>query len=142
MKRFLGLAVLILGMSVPAHAQFSKGGSVAGASSTAGVGPNGGGGYGGGGIGGGGDTGVTNFHVLPVIPPANLPSIAVSGSNDSFEPSSFLPYKQAIAAGQDILNAQHESVAEAAAENSRTPKSKAKALIIEDAVGDPVIAKP
>lgn len=140
MKRLLGLAVLILGMSVPAHAQFSKGSPVAGASSTAGVASNSGGGYGGG-IGGG-DTGVTDFHVLPVIPAANLRSIAVSGSNDSFEPSSFLPYKQAIAAGQDILNAQHESVAEAAAENNRTPKSKAKALIIEDAVGDPVIAKP
>ena len=134
MKRFLGLAVLILGMSVPAHAQSRS--AFAPAGSTGGVTSNGGGGYGGGGgIGGG----VSDFHTLPSVPSTTFRSTAVSGSDATFEPSSFLPYKQAIAVGQDILNAQHESVAEAAAENNRARKSKARAVIVEDAAGDPVI---
>ena len=133
MKRLLGLAVLILGLSVPAHAQSRS--AVVPAGSTGGVVSNGGGGYGGGG------GGVSDFHTLPSVPSTTFRSTAVSGSDATFEPSSFLPYKEAIAVGQDILNAQHESVAEAAAENNRTRKSKAKAVIVENAAGDPVITE-
>jgi len=136
MKRFLGLAALILGLSVPAHAQSRS--AFVPAGSTGGVVSNGGGGYGGGGgIGGG----VSDFHTLPSVPSTTFRSTAVSGSDATFEPSSFLPYKEAIAVGQGILNAQHESVAEAAAENNRTRKSKAKAVIVENAAGDPVITE-
>lgn len=91
---------------------------------------------------GGGMTGPTSFHTLPSIPPASLRSSAVSGSDATFVPSSFLPYSQAIAAGRAVLDEQHSSVAEAAAENSREHRSKAKAAIIENAAGDPVITTP
>jgi hypothetical protein len=68
--------------------------------------------------------------------------MAVSGSESSFVPSTFLPYSQAVVAGQDVLDAQHKSVAEAAAENSRARRPKAKAAFVENAAGDAVIAKP
>jgi hypothetical protein len=142
MKRFLGLTVLIFGLSVPAHAQ-ARGGSAAGGFGSNGVASGGGaGGSGGGAIGGQGQSGVTNFNTLSHVAPANLPSAEVSGSNASFEPSTFLPYGQAIAEGQAVLDAQHKSVAEVAAENSRTRRLRAKASIIENAGGDPVIATP
>jgi hypothetical protein len=102
------------------------------------------GGGGGGGSEGstGGMTGPTSFHVPPAIPPANLRSTAVSGSDATFVPSTFLPYKQAIAAGEAVLDAEHKTVAEAAAENSRTLRPRAKATIIENAAGNPVISTP
>jgi hypothetical protein len=101
----------------------------------------GGGSYGGGGGVSGAESAVT-FPVLPTIPAANLPSSAVSGTDADFVPSTFLPYKQAIAMGQEVLDAQHKSVAEAAAENSQTRRLKAKAAIIENAVGNAVLTKP
>ena len=69
MKRFLGLTVLIFGLSIPAHAQ-AKGGSAVAESD--GVAP---------GLWAArrvgerevsavGTSGVTNFNTLPVIPPA------------------------------------------------------------------------
>ncbi|HEX4002444.1 MAG TPA: hypothetical protein VHX36_07325 [Candidatus Acidoferrales bacterium] len=139
MKRFLGLAVLIFGLSVPAHAQARAGGGMAGMSGSGAAG--GTATSSGGGIGGG-SQGVTNFNTLPVFPPAKLPSSAVSGSDRTFEPSTFLPYDEAIAAGQQVLDAEHKSLVEAAAESSRQPRLKAKAEIIENAAGDPVIATP
>jgi hypothetical protein len=141
MKRFLGLTVLILGLSVPAHAQSSKGGGAVAGASSGGVLSNGGGGGNGGGAAGGSVTGVS-FHTLPVIPPANLRSTAVSGTDDSFVPSTFLPYDRAVAAGQGVLDARDKSVAEAAAENSRAHRLKARTAIIENAAGDAVIATP
>jgi hypothetical protein len=137
MKRFLGLAILILGLSVPAHAQVRAGASSAGTSVGGGMGSAGGGGGMGGGM-----SGPTNFNTLPAIPQANLPSSAISGTDTDFVPSTFLPYAKAIAAGQEVLDAEHKSVAEAAAENSRARKLKARAAIIENAAGDAVIATP
>lgn len=140
MKRFLGLTVLILGLSIPAHGQSARGamvGGTAGGALSNGVGE--GGGYGG---SGGGLTGPAGFHALPSIPPARLPSTAVSGSDASFVPSTFLPYNQAIAAGEAMVDAQHESVAEAAAKNSLVRRLPAKATIIENAIGNPVITTP
>ncbi|HTX14385.1 MAG TPA: hypothetical protein VMD77_03740 [Candidatus Baltobacteraceae bacterium] len=138
MKRFLGLTILILGLSVPAHAQarasaFSSGTSLSGGGVS---------GAGGGGGMGGGLSGTVNFNVLPAIPPTSLPSSAISGTDNDFVPSTFLPYDKAIAAGQDVLDAEHKSVAEAAAENSRARKLKARADIIENAAGDAVITTP
>jgi len=111
------------------------GGGAYGAGGAAG----GAGGYGG---GGGGMTGPSNFHALPEIPPTSFRSSAVSGTEATFVPSTFLPYKQAIAAGQAVLDAQHRTVAEAAAENIRARRLRAKAAIIENAAGDPVITTP
>jgi hypothetical protein len=136
MKRFLGLTVLILGLSIPAHGQRAAAGMTGGA---AGGAVSFGGGYGG---SGGGLTGPTDFHTLPSIPPARLPSTAVSGSDATFVPSTFLPYNQAIAAGEAILDAEHESVVEAAAKNSLAHRLPAKATIIENAIGNPVITTP
>ncbi len=113
-------------------------GGTAGGALSNGVGE-GGGGYGG---SGGGMTGPSSFHTLPSFPPANLRSTAVSGSDASFVPSTFLPYNQAIAAGEAMLDAQHESVAEAAAKNSLVQRLPAKATIIENAIGNPVITTP
>jgi hypothetical protein len=134
---------LILGFSIPAHAQ-SRAGAVAGGSGGNGGGMSGGSGGGGGfggSIGGGGLSGVS-FQTLPSTPEANLPSIAVSGSEAEFVPSTFLPFDQAVAAGQEVLDAEHKSVAEAAAENSRAHRLKAKAALVENAAGDAVIATP
>jgi hypothetical protein len=141
MKRFLGLTVLIFGLSIPAHAQSQRGGAAMTAGGTSSGALSGGGGGAGYDSSSGGMTGA-NFHTLPTIAPANLRSSAVSGSDATFVPSSFLPYGQAIAAGQAILDEQHETIAEAAAENSREHRSKAKAAIIENAIGDPVITTP
>jgi hypothetical protein len=142
MKRFLGLAALILGLSVSAHGQSARAGAVAGGA-TGGLASNGGGGFGGGASGdGGGMGGTSNFHTLPSIPPANLRSSAVSGTEASFVPSTFLPYNQAIAAGEAVLDAQYKSVAEAAAENSRAHRPKAKAAIIDNAAGHAVLTTP
>jgi len=139
MKRFLGLTVLIFGLSVPAHAQAKSAGAMAGMTGGGVVGSATGGGAGG---FGGGASGVTNFNTLPVFAPAKLPSTAVSGSDRTFEPSTFLPYDQAIAAGQQILDEQHKSLAEVAAESSQERHLKARTEIIQNAVGDPVIATP
>ncbi len=138
MKRFLGLTVLILGLSIPAHGQRAAAGMAGGAAGGAVSYGGGGGGYSG---SGGGMTG-PSFHTPPSIPPARLPSTAVSGSDATFVPSTFLPYNQAIATGEAILDAQHESVAEAAAKNSLVRRLPAKATIIENAIGNPVITTP
>ncbi|HUA01478.1 MAG TPA: hypothetical protein VMB02_14180 [Candidatus Aquilonibacter sp.] len=137
MKRFLGLTVLILGISVPAHAQSTRGGGFSGVS-TAGLPTASGTGSGGGGAG----LGPVSFPTLPTIAPARLGATAVSGSNTTFEPSTFLSFSQAVAAGQAVLDAEHKSVAEAAAENNRAHKLKAKAAMIENAAGDAVITTP
>jgi hypothetical protein len=142
MKRFLGLMVLIFGLSIPAHGQSQRGGAAMAGGPAGGAVSNGGGGGGGAEGTGGGMTGPTSFHTLPSIAPANLRSTAVSGSDATFVPSSFLPYSEAIAAGKSVLDEQHRSVAEAAAENNREHRSKAKAAIVENAAGDPVITTP
>lgn len=136
MKRFLGLAVLILGFSVPAHAQAPRTMGMTGGSGPGGAMNTSGGG------GAGSAIGSVSFQTLPSIPPSRLPSTAVSGSNATFEPSTFLPYDQAVAAGQAVLDARHRSVAQAAAENAQARKLKAKASIIESAAGTPVITRP
>ncbi|HTW24479.1 MAG TPA: hypothetical protein VMD78_12820 [Candidatus Baltobacteraceae bacterium] len=133
MKRFLGLTVLIFGLSVPAHAQAKAVGGMTGGA--------GGGMFQGGGGAMGGVESTPTFRTLPVVPAASLPSSYVSGTNFDFEPSTFLPYSQAIAVGQAILDETHKSVAEVAAENSREHRMRAKTAIIENAAGDVVITQ-
>jgi hypothetical protein len=134
MKRFLGLAILILGLALSAGAQ-SNGRAFSGGSAPTS------GGYGGGGgsIGGGGLSGVS-FTTLPSRPPATFGSAAISGSDADFVPSTFLPFEKAVAAGQAMLDAEHASVADTARANSATPRMKARVALVEDAVGDPVMA--
>jgi hypothetical protein len=124
---------------MPAHGQSARGAMAGGIAGGAVSNGGGGGGYGG---AGGGITGSSSFHTLSSIPPARLPSTAVSGSDATFVPSTFLPYDQAIAAGEAVLEAQHKTVAEAASENSRMQRLPAKAAIIENAAGNPVVTTP
>jgi hypothetical protein len=136
MKRLFGLAIMILGLTLSASAQ--SGGRMLGGA----PGPTNGGASGGGGsIGGGGLSGV-GFSTLPSHPRASFASIAISGTDAEFVPSTFLPFENAVAAGQAVLDAQHASVAQAAEVNSRAPKAKAKLALIEDATGNAVIATP
>jgi hypothetical protein len=83
--------------------------------------------------------GVT-FPTLPGRPPATFGSAAISGSDADFVPSTFVPFEKAVAAGQAMLDAEHTSLAEAARANSATPKMKARVALVENAVGDPVMA--
>jgi hypothetical protein len=71
----IGVILLVLICSAPAHAQLS-GGALSNSSLT---GP--------------------MFRTLPSIPPAEFRVITVSGSESTFLPSSFLPYDQAVALG-------------------------------------------
>jgi len=137
MKRLFGLAIMILGLTLSASAQ--SGGRILGGGTP---GPTNGGASGGGGsVGGGGLSGV-GFSTLPSHPRASFASIAISGTDAEFVPSTFLPFGDAVAAGQAILDAEHASVAQEAEANSRTPKAKAKFALIEDAAGNAVIATP
>ncbi len=131
MKRFIGLAILTLGLALSANAQ-SRGGGTAG--------PTNGGGNGGG--GGGGAIGGAGFSTLPNHPAATFAATAVSGTDAEFVPSTFLPFESAVAAGKAALDAEHASVAQVAEANSRAPKAKAKFALIEDATGNAVIATP
>lgn len=129
MKWFLALSMLILGLSLSCQAQERFGGTTMGlggvANST------------GGGVGGG--AGKPSFPTLLDPPPATFASIAVDGTCD-FVPSSYLPFQQAVKEGQSLLDAKHISLAEAARANNIAPKEKARIALVEDAVGNPVIA--
>ncbi len=123
MKRFLGLAVLALGFALPAHAQLS-GGSVGSGTSLSGS---------------GGLNGAVSCHTLPSYPPANLAMIVISGTANSFIPSGFVSYEQAVAEGRAALSAKARSLAEAAEENSNSQKARAKFALVQDAKGEAVI---
>jgi hypothetical protein len=136
MKKLIGLAIVTLGLALSANAQSGRAGGVAGPTNGGGNGGAGGGSVGGGGMGGG------SFSTLPSRPPASFATTAISGTDAEFVPSTFLPFESAVAAGQAVLAAQHASVAQVAAANSRAPKAKAKFALIEDASGNAVIATP
>jgi hypothetical protein len=128
MKRFLAVAAFVVLFSASAHAQ-NKGGV---GSSGAGYPTNSGyGGGGGGGVSGGGG----NSGPLPDYPSAHFAMSAISGTDDAFSPSTFLPYDQAIAAGKVAVAAHAKSPAEAAEENSNARKAKAKVVFVQDANG-------
>jgi len=113
MKRLLCMATLVLGCSLPAHAQF---GGLAG-----------------------GSLGKVQFQPLPQIPPTVFNATTVSGSRVDFTPSAFLGFDQAILDGKERLAAASVTVAEAAAEYRKTPRPKAKILITQDDFSNPYI---
>lgn len=132
MKKLLGVGVFVFMFSIPAHAQAKGGGVSVGGGGNAPT-TSGGAGMGGGGIGG-------NSSRLPAYPRATFDVSAVSGSDTSFAPSTFLSFEQAVAEGKAITEANHKSVAEIAAENSATQKAKAKFTFVQDANGKVVPA--
>ncbi|HKV03731.1 MAG TPA: hypothetical protein VJO53_01355 [Candidatus Acidoferrales bacterium] len=117
MKRILGLGALMLGCSLPAHAQFL-----------------------GGTIGGAGSSGVS-FPVVIDPAPTHFAVSYVGGTGADFVPSSFLSYDKALAAGRAAVEAQTKSLAQIADENNRAQKAKAKFALVQDARGNAFIAK-
>jgi len=133
MKRLLGLGALLLSISIPAHAQFRA--STVGAVIGFGFGASGGGG--GGALGGG--LGCVNFPTLQSTPMPTFAMTYTSGTEADFVISTYLPFKQAYAAGQAAQALRPKTIAEEAEENSNTPRVKAKFIFLQDALGYPVI---
>jgi hypothetical protein len=123
MKRILGIAAFVLVFSAPTHGQAFKGtgGAAPTATST--------------GAGTGGSLSGTSGARLPKYPAANFSATAVSGGDPSYSPSTFLTFEQAIAEGKAVEAANQKSLAQIAAENSNTPKTKAKFAFVQDAQG-------
>jgi hypothetical protein len=129
MKKLIGIATFVLLFSIPAHAQSRGGGIGSAASANAAGGGGAGGGTGGGGIGGNGGARLQSY------PRASFEANTVSGGDPSFAPSTFLSFDQAVAEGKAIIAADQKSLAQTAAENSATPKAKAKVTFVQDAEG-------
>jgi hypothetical protein len=127
MKKVIGIAAFVLVFSIPAHGQTSKGGGI-GVGSSGSPNANGGGGGMAGGLNGSGGR-------LPSYAAANLGAVAISGAGDpSFAPSTFLTFEQAVAEGK-AESANQKTLAQIAAENSTTPKARAKFAFVQDANG-------
>jgi hypothetical protein len=105
------LAILMLAMAAPAHAQRAalSGGSTANAPQMSG------GGGGGGGFGGGG--GVSGGHSLPQLPQAvHYTNASAHGTEADFQLTSFVPYEQAVRMGEEALAQPVKTLGEIAAE--------------------------
>lgn len=135
MKKILGLAVVGLLFSIPAHGQHSLTGTLGPTAST-GTSASAGGGAGGGGAAGG-----SNFHTLPAVPPTEFLTVDVSGSTTDFAPSSWVEFKNGLQVGTAELQAGQKSLGDVAAENRRVERRKAKLAIVEDAFGNAVIER-
>jgi hypothetical protein len=120
MKRFLGLAVVVLLGSIPAHAQRT-------ASSNANAALTGGGGGMGGAVSSGGG------H-LPIYTRATFDSVAFKG-DPSFSPSSFLRFEDAVKEGL-AESAPAKSVAQAAADNQAASRAKSRVEFVQDHRGN------
>jgi hypothetical protein len=138
MNKILGVAILGMIFTVPAHAQRS----MANASGPSGNGSISGGTAGSGGPGGGGGSpGSVSFRTLPEVPPAQFDAIRVSGSKDEFVPSSWTQFESGLAEGRAQLARQQKSLGEIADENRETEKPKAKLIIVQDADGRAIIQR-
>ena len=129
MNRYITMAGFVVLFSVPAHAQSRSAGS-----SGAGVPTNS---YSGSG-GGGGLSAGNSGGSIPPYPRARFEMNAISGTDDAFTPSSFLPYKQAVALGEAALAANRKSVAEEAEENHKAEKAKTQLVFVQDPDGNVV----
>jgi hypothetical protein len=112
MKIALAAAVMVLLASLPAHAQ-GVGGSLRPPQS---------------------------FQTLPWNPPASPQAIELSGTDETFLPSTFLTFESAVAAGKAVTKEKTKSVAEAAAESRKGVKTAAKIRIEQDDRGNLVLA--
>jgi hypothetical protein len=126
MKRLMGLAILCMSLAVETHAQANHVTAAASGGSTvtttsAGAG-GGGGGYGGGSAG----------SRPASLPPAVFHMTSISGSRESYEPSTFVSYDQAVAAGKSLINTPPPTVAGAARQQASTHAGKAKLALVQD----------
>jgi hypothetical protein len=133
MKKILGMAVLVLLISIPAHGQMGKSGGV-GASASSAPSQGGGGGVNGGAVD-------ASRPRLPSYPSAQFGVSAVSGGDPSYAPSAFLTFDQAVAEGKATMAAEQKSLAQVAAENIAAQKAKAKFAFVQDAQGRVVPAE-
>jgi len=136
MKCLVGLAILAAVVAAPTHAQTAH--SV-GASAQTGATNAGGAGFGGGGFGGGGFGGGSFGSRLASVPPARFDMVIASGSQQSYVPSTFLPYDKAITAGRDVLDVAPTTVAEASQRQASAHTEKARYLLTQDEHGRAVI---
>jgi hypothetical protein len=124
MKKFLGVAAIVFLAALPAHAQrsgFSGGGAAGNAELN----------FGGGSIGGSGIS--PTVTRLPDYPRAQFAVATVKG-DESFSPSSFMTFEQAVAEG--IAESQPaKSLAQAAADNQAAMKAKARFEFVQDHSG-------
>lgn len=128
MKKILGIAAVGLLFSIPAYAQ--------GRSFGVGSNPNAALNFGGGGGAGSGSVGGSARAQLPANLPAQFRTAAFSG-DDSFAPSSFLTFQQAVEEGK-LESAPQKSVAQVAAENQAAAKAKSRVAFVQDARGNVV----
>jgi hypothetical protein len=131
MEKILGIAVMGLLFSIPAHAQGRGGGFGAGS------GPNGFPNVGGGAGGGGGPVGGEARANIRDYGRAQFATAAFSGGDASFAPSSFLTFEQAVEQGR-LASAPQKSVAEVAAENLAVARAKSRVEFVQDAGGNVV----
>lgn len=125
MKKFLGVATIVLLSSVPAHAQRAAG-SAAGSSSTAALT------FGGGSTGGGGITGDVGH--LPIYSRAEFATAAFRG-DPSFAPSSYMTFEDAVKQGI-AESAPARTVAQAAADHQAAVREKSRVEFVQDHSGN------
>jgi len=127
MKKILALAVFVIGFSASAHAQaMSLNGGAASNN--------------GGGAAMGGGLSKPIFPSMPINPPTHFNVSATSGTDADFEPSSFLTFEEAVAAGR-AAQTKPQTIVEAAAENKSTDRPKAKFELVQDDNGKAVITR-
>ena len=131
MKCLVGLVILAAVVAAPTHAQTAH--SV-GAGAQTGATNAGGAGFGGGGFGGG-----SFGSRLASVPPTRFDMVIASGSQQSYVPSTFLPYDKAITAGQDVLDVAPTTVAEASQRQASAHTEKARYLLTQDEHGRAII---
>ena len=125
MKKFLGVAAIVFLAAIPAHAQ--RAGSM-GVSTVPGAAPSPGGG-----AVGGASVGGSSTH-LPAYARATFSMAEVKGE-DSFLPSSFMTFEQAVAEGI-AESAPAKSLAQAAADNQAAMKAKSRVEFVQDHSGN------
>ncbi|HXO88523.1 MAG TPA: hypothetical protein VN885_07725 [Candidatus Acidoferrales bacterium] len=125
MKRFLGVAAVVLFGSIPAHAQ-RVAGSAAGSSSSAALT------FSSGTAGGGGITGEAGH--LPIYSRAEFATVAFGG-DPSFAPSSFMTFENAVKEGI-AESAPARTVVQAAADNQAALREKSRVEFVQDHRGN------
>lgn len=132
MKKLLGIMAIGFLFSIPAYGQSKGGGFSTGsaASNYSFSGGSSGGGF------GAGSVGNENRANIPSYGPTHFAVAAYSG-DQSFTPSGFVSFDQAVQEGNAVL-APQKTVAEAAAENLVAKKAKSRAEFVQDRRGNVV----
>jgi hypothetical protein len=136
MNRLIGLTILVMGLAAPAHAQTAHAAPMASGSGSPINSTSGGSGAGSGGFGG------SSIGSRPLSsPPAHFNATNVSGSRDSYVPSTFVSYDAALAAGKQLIDTPPLTVAEAARRQASAHPEKAKLALVQDDYGRPMIVR-